>query len=335
MRGLAYSGDSILIAWSDYGVFRVQISSQRFSLDGKRVGDEQVLASMPHEEAYHPSAAALGGDPSGDFVVAWESLIRDEPANGYDIAARMVRHDGSLGDRIVLASNESADEADPRLQPCPEGFIATWTSYSREGADVHVRRFDKNAKPVTDDIVANAYLLADQYYSNVAVSSSGAFVVVWRSWDSTGQIQTQDGNGMGLYAQAFFSDDTRNGGEFQVSTDWLGAQGSGPEKPGIAFVNDTDFVITWDQHAFDPETVRARRFRLTADRRLCGDAVGADLTVRTSDALAILRSSVGSAACDLCSCDVDGSGDVSAVDAAVVLRIAVGNGGQMKCPPCR
>jgi hypothetical protein len=221
------------------------------------------------------------------------------------------------------------------LQPCPEGFVATWTSYSSEGADVHVRRFDNNAKPVTGDIVANTYLLADQYYSNVAVSSSGAFVVVWRSWDSTGQIQTQDGSGMGLYAQAFFPDGARNGGEFQVSPDWLGAQGSGPERPGIAFVNDTDFVITWDKHWYDPETVRARRFRLTADRRLCGDAVGADLTVRTSDALAILRSSIGSATCSLCSCDVDGSGGVSADDAAQVLRIAVGNNSQTNCPSCR
>lgn len=64
----------------------------------------------------------------------------------------------------------------------------------------------------------------------------------------------------------------------------------------------------------------------------CGDA-NADGDVTASDALAILRASVGLAACPRWQCDYDGSGGVSAADALRVLRAAIGGNEPPLCPP--
>jgi cysteine-rich repeat protein len=75
----------------------------------------------------------------------------------------------------------------------------------------------------------------------------------------------------------------------------------------------------------------------------CGNAVpdlGATIEtvagrlITATDALAILQAAVGLSACDLCVCDVDGSGVVSAVDALAALNHAVGNEVELRCPVC-
>lgn len=66
---------------------------------------------------------------------------------------------------------------------------------------------------------------------------------------------------------------------------------------------------------------------------MCGDASG-DGRISASDALQILRAAVGSAACELCRCDVDSNGTVAASDALIVLRRAVGHAVELICSAC-
>jgi hypothetical protein len=65
----------------------------------------------------------------------------------------------------------------------------------------------------------------------------------------------------------------------------------------------------------------------------CGD-VNASGTLTVSDALTILRSSVGNGSCDPCVCDVNANGSVSSADALMVMRIAVGQPISPICPDC-
>jgi cysteine-rich repeat protein len=72
-----------------------------------------------------------------------------------------------------------------------------------------------------------------------------------------------------------------------------------------------------------------------SERNYCGSPVRRDsLNVAASDALHVLRSSVASAACSACLCDVDGSGAVAASDALQVLLAAVGSASELACPRC-
>lgn len=72
----------------------------------------------------------------------------------------------------------------------------------------------------------------------------------------------------------------------------------------------------------------------------CGDpinptglGVGA-LDITAADALYALKVAVGSAECDLCICDVNDSGGVTAADALAILRGAVGLPIVFQCPTC-
>ncbi|MFN2427258.1 MAG: hypothetical protein ABR587_12515 [Candidatus Binatia bacterium] len=65
--------------------------------------------------------------------------------------------------------------------------------------------------------------------------------------------------------------------------------------------------------------------------QLCGDFDGNGI-VQVSDALNVLRASVGHKPCAFCICDLDGNGIKSAIDALIALRSAVGITLVVNCP---
>jgi len=76
---------------------------------------------------------------------------------------------------------------------------------------------------------------------------------------------------------------------------------------------------------------------------ICGDPTGAAsvlsnslgaAAVTASDALFILRASVGLESCNACICDVNASGGTNATDALTALQFAVGLVAQLTCPSC-
>jgi len=65
----------------------------------------------------------------------------------------------------------------------------------------------------------------------------------------------------------------------------------------------------------------------------CGDA-NVSGSITATDALIVLRTAVGSSVCGLCICDANDSGGVTASDALLVLRYAVGQPLVLNCPAC-
>ncbi|HEY2775598.1 MAG TPA: hypothetical protein VGK20_16275 [Candidatus Binatia bacterium] len=72
---------------------------------------------------------------------------------------------------------------------------------------------------------------------------------------------------------------------------------------------------------------------VAAAAQKCGDRDNSG-TVTASDALGVLKVSVGAAQCDPCVCDVNHSGTVTASDALVVLKFAVGQPVTLSCNSC-
>lgn len=64
----------------------------------------------------------------------------------------------------------------------------------------------------------------------------------------------------------------------------------------------------------------------------CAKPSGTPGNPTASDALAVLRKAVGTRSCNLCVCDVDGSGSVVSTDALRTLRKAVGQEIALSCP---
>jgi hypothetical protein len=66
---------------------------------------------------------------------------------------------------------------------------------------------------------------------------------------------------------------------------------------------------------------------------VCGDATG-DEKVTATDALVTLRTAVGSASCEACVCDVNSAGGITSSDALAVLRAGVGQPVTLSCGDC-
>jgi hypothetical protein len=101
---------------------------------------------------------------------------------------------------------------------------------------------------------------------------------------------------------------------------------SGAARPSLAAEVAMHAPSSSASHAV--ATVAAR----SASEVLCGDT-NDDSKVLAGDALAALRSAVGSAACMLAACDYSGDGQITASDALSILRTAVGQSVPASCPP--
>ncbi len=73
--------------------------------------------------------------------------------------------------------------------------------------------------------------------------------------------------------------------------------------------------------------------RVLAAQFTCGDAT-APAGVSASDALAALRTAVLLSDCSVCACDANDSGTVTASDALLILKASVGQNVNLACPFC-
>ena len=112
-------------------------------------------------------------------------------------------------------------------------------TYTREGSEFHV----------------NTFTTSDQVAPAVTELADGGYVIVWESW-------TQDGDGLGVYAQAFNADGTFRGSEYRVNTDTINHQAS----PAIAALPDGGYVITWDDAEYG-QGIHAQIFNADGTRR--------------------------------------------------------------------
>ena len=94
----------------------------------------------------------------------------------------------------------------------------------------------------------------------------------------------------------------------------------------------------------DPETPATTTTTTLPASGACGDpasliagvpGVGAlDAVITASDALFILHAGLGLATCELCVCDVNGSGSITASDALLALMAAIGQPVTLSSPSC-
>jgi subtilisin-like proprotein convertase family protein len=142
----------------------------------------------------------------------------------------------------VYETGSAQEESTRSLAVDHDGdFIVTWTSYGQDdgsdadGAGVFMRMFDRDNRPLTDEIQVNTTVAGNQWNSAVAIDADGEFVVVWQS-----DGQDFDGSS-GIYARYFSSIGEPLTGEFRVNTDWVGPQFN----PSVAMDEIGNFVVVW------------------------------------------------------------------------------------------
>ena len=182
---------------------------------------------------------SVGQDGSGDGVFA-KQLFAFTPPVEFQVST-ITAGDQNEPDVAAVGSTGSAYA------------VIVWNSLNRDGASngVFARLYSDSPTPIGAEFQVNTYTVQAQGLPSVAAIPDGRFVVAWAS-------ATQDGSGVGIFAQRYQSFANPIGTEFQVNTYTLGDQ----TRPDVAMDYDGNFVVAWQGAGQDGDGngIFARRF---------------------------------------------------------------------------
>jgi hypothetical protein len=347
---LAMSADgAFMVVWQSSeqdgdsgGVF-----GRRFAADASPLGTEFQVNAFTSGNQYIPQIEALTG---GGFVVAWGSGGQDDPRSGFDagVFAQRFGSDGARdGGEFQVNTYTTDTQSNVAIAARSDGgFTMVWEDFEQDpaGHGVFAQRYASSGVRLGTEFQLDAAPTGNQFRPKAGPLPQNGFVAVWHD-------DIADGDGTSLFARAFDANGAPLGGELQVNTTTTGDQAA----PEVAAHADGQSLVVWGSSSQDFGDIIAQRLTSSAGPSgTCADPAGSSLraladaraprrrrgageparVVTASDALAVLRTAVGSQTCALCICDVDGSGSVSATDALITLKVAVGQAIDLDCPAC-
>jgi hypothetical protein len=248
----AVAGDAdgdYVVAWSSYkqeGSSNFGVYAQRYAADGTPRGGEFRVDASP---TLYNREATVAMDADGDFVVAWEQF--NAAGNGANIMARRYGADGvAKGPQFKVNSATGNFHRGPSVAMRDTGeFIVTWRGPGPDQADIYFRRFDANGAALSGDVLANADTTGIQIDPDVAVNSSGAFVITWMR---PGPNRTDH-----IAARMFDPTGRPVGGEFFVTT----PQQDNATSPAVGMGEAGDFVIAWGGLGIEGNGIFVRTYK--------------------------------------------------------------------------
>lgn len=176
------------------------------------------------------------GDVSGastGFVVVFGSGL---DGDSFGVAGRRFSSAGSaIGGEFLVNTYTVGAQFGERVAMSDSGFVVVWTgSVGLDGSDygVFARRFLSSGAPAGAEFQVNTFTADDQDTPDVAMDSTGSFVVVWESYGNY--------DAGGIFGRRFSSAGSPLAVEFQANTYFMGAQ----RTPNVASDNQ-GFVVVW------------------------------------------------------------------------------------------
>jgi len=248
-----------LVTWASYkqdgdswGIF-----GQRYTQNGKTLGDEFQVNTYTNDEQSYPSTTALA---DGGWLVTWESSEQDGSLDG--IFAQRYAQDGTtVGNEFQVNTYTSKHQSFPSTAALADGgWVVTWQS-TQDGSSSGIfgQRYAQDGTTVGDEFQVNTYTHNGQYDPSTAALADGGWLVVWSS-------PLRDGPGYGIFGQRYAQDGTTVGNEFQVNTH-IGDQGL----PSIAALADGGWLVTWASSGQDGDGMGIFGQRYAQDGTTVGD----------------------------------------------------------------
>jgi hypothetical protein len=252
---------NFVVAWNDYAEEgSIGLFARRF--DG--AGNPGAVFHVNTYTTGIQAAPAVAFDPSGNFVIVWDS---EQDAGTFGIYAR--RYDATgvpLGPaEFRVNANTAGDQGTPAVAFGGDGsLVVAWQDQDGSSSGVSARRYDPAGFPGPEFRV-NTDTTGDQKAPAVAADSAGNFVIVWDS-------QTHPGDSLSVFGRRYDSSGAPVAGEFRVNVDTIASHAGS----AVGMAPDGRFMVAWTTDADgDGSGVVARRF----------DAAGApasgDLLVNT------------------------------------------------------
>ena len=243
---------NFVVVWSGAGPDDAyDVHGQRFDHSGVAVGTEfRVNASTTGRQG----SASVAVNPDGSFVVVWEN-------DSYDIIGQRFDTSGAkAGVEFPVNTYSTDSHINPRVASDRFGnFVVVWENDLQHGSGPGIfgQVFNSAAERIGSEFQANSDTTHSQADANLAVDSSGNFVVVWSI--------VRSGDKGDIIGQRFDPSGRRSGSEFQVSTETTGFQTS-----PAALRNGDGLTVVWA--SFNDEQIHARMPAFVAESSMKVDA---------------------------------------------------------------
>jgi hypothetical protein len=323
----------------------VEVFARVFDSTGLPLGPEFQINDYTTRSQLYPKVCAGESD---DFVVVWQSgatldSSTEQDGSGAGVFGRKFDSAGlPLGPEFQVAQYATNSQVNPAVACAPGGdFVVSWSGYgpSGSGDEVFARHFTSETVPTSPQLQLRTLptptvspIKSIDRQPRVARGLDGSYLVVWAD-----RLKKSVGTGeFDIVGQFLRSDGSQQLGANFVVTTYPNALNWDP----VVSSSGDGFVIAWTSG--DPNYTRtdtqdgsgagvfAREVRRVPD---CGDVTD-DGRVAATDALVTLTASVGTGPCELCVCDTDASGELTATDALAILRNAVGLAAPLQCENC-
>lgn len=233
------SDGSFVIVWSGQGNGGTTgIFGQRFLADGSKIGGEFEISTQS-------GAPKIAMAADGDFAVTW--------ANDNNIFARAFHADATPdGSAFRVNTSSLGLFHSPAIDRANDGqYVITWiNNNSSDAEEIYAQRYLANGTPNGTEFRVNSTNHGSQLYPAVAMADDGHFIITWQS---SGQNQGYNG----IYAQAYLSNGSADGGEFLVNTAPPLAHAGSPD---IALSNTGEVIVTYEMNVDGTPDVYATRF---------------------------------------------------------------------------
>ena len=243
------------------------IRARRFEADATPLGDDFPVNTFTTDHQRWPMVAI---NDKGDFVVVWQG----DDSGGSDtdpvnptksIHGQLFASDGSLvGGEFQVNTYTTDHQYFPSVAMDADGdFVVVWDSRGSYGPDtntsVQAQRYSANGTPLGGEFQVNSYIFGVQENARVAMTSSGAFVVVWQSTGSDGGDGGSGGK-QSVQMRRFSADGMAVGGDFQVNTYTTNQQWY----PDVSAIPNGEILVVWESPRDDP--ARVDRFGIYGQR---------------------------------------------------------------------
>jgi cysteine-rich repeat protein len=224
----ADAAGNFVVAWASsyWGDGTQAVLARRFDALGVPFGPPFQVSGSP---IGHAQRSDVASDAAGAFVVVWVADFQDGDESG--ISARRYDSGGAaLDPEFQVNTYTTGSQGFPHVASGPGGsFVVVWTGFGGQdgsGTGVFAQRFDSNGMPQGGEFQVNTYTTGDQGSADVAIDTSGNFILVW-------------GRAEGVFAQRYDSTGIPQGGEFQVD------ELSSPGIPAVASGPGGNVLVAW------------------------------------------------------------------------------------------
>ena len=208
------------------------VFGRRYAGTGTLLGATFRVNTWTTDDQIYPSVAS---DPSGNFVVVWQSTGQDGSAGGL-FGQRFAGSGAPLGAEFRVNAYTSSEQARPAVAADSAGdFVVVWHSMGQDGDNdgAFGQRFASSGAPLGAEFRINAYTTGGQRAPAVAADPAGNFVVTWQT--------PQDGSNYGIVGQRYEASGIPLGPEFPVNSYTTAAQAL----PSVAADSFGNFVVVW------------------------------------------------------------------------------------------